>query len=95
MVYRDAIIFVKQAHVRVSTRHLTPDHNTTAKPGHALARPGHCLEEDAAPSLKVRQHAHVTCSLAQAFITRPQRHTRGHESTRQKCHIDSTETPPP
>ena len=54
----------------------------TAKPGHALARPGHCLERDANPSVKVRQHAHVTCSLAQALITRPQRHTGGYDSTR-------------
>ena len=28
-----------------------------------LARPGYCLEEDAEPSVKVRQHAHVTCGL--------------------------------
>ena len=38
--------FVKEAHVRASTRHLTPDRTTTAKPGHALARPGHCLVEE-------------------------------------------------
>lgn len=61
----------------------------------ALARPGHCLEEDAEPSVKVRQHAHVTRGLPQALITRPQRHTGGYESTRQKCHIDSAEAPPP
>ena len=47
------------------------------------------------PSVKVRQHAHVTRSLAQALITSPQRHTGGYESTRQKCHIDSAEAPPP
>ena len=67
----------------------------TAKPGHALARPGHCFEEDTDPSVKVRQHAHVTRSMAQALIARPQHHTGGYESTRQKCHIDSTEAPPP
>ena len=66
-----------------------------AKPGHTLARPGHYLEEDAAPSVKVRQHAHITCSLTQALITRPQSHTGGYDSTRQKCRIDSTEAPPP
>ena len=38
--------FVKEAHVRASTRHLTPDRTTTAKPGHALARPGHCLIQE-------------------------------------------------
>ena len=54
----------------------------TAKPGHALARPGHYLEEDADSSVKVRQYAHVTRSLAQALITRPQRHTGGYDSTR-------------
>ena len=53
------------------------------------------LEEDAEPSVKVRQHAHVTCSLAQALITRPQRHTGGYDSTRHKRHVDSTEAPPP
>ena len=47
-----------------------------------LARPGHRLERDANPSVKVRQHAHVTCSLAQALIARPQRHTGGYDSTR-------------
>ena len=67
----------------------------TAKPGHALARPGHCLEEDAEPSVKVRQYAHVARCLPQALITRPQRHTGGHDDTRQKCHIDSAEAPPP
>ena len=54
----------------------------TAKPGHALERPGHYLEEDAAPSVKVRQHAHVTRSLPQALITRPQSHTGRYDSTR-------------
>ena len=34
----------------------------TAKPGHALARPGHGLVS-AHSSVKVRQHAHVTCGL--------------------------------
>ncbi len=67
----------------------------TARPGHALARPNHCLEEDAEPSVKVRQHAHVTRSLPQALITRPQHHTRGYDSTRHKRHVDSTEAPPP
>ena len=55
---------------------------STAKPGHTLGHPGLCLEEDADPSVKVRQHAHVTPSMAQALITRPQRHTGGYESTR-------------
>ena len=54
----------------------------TAKPGHALARPGHYLEEDAAPSVKVRQHAHIMRSLPQALITSPQRHTGRYDSTR-------------
>ena len=84
--YRDGLHFGRFADFRPPL---------TAKPGHALARPGHCLEEDAAPSVKVRQYAHVTRSLAQALITRPQRYTGGHDNTRQKCHIDSTEAPPP
>ena len=66
-----------------------------AKPGHTLARPGRCLVQSSPTSLKVCQHAHVTCSLAQALITRPQRHTGGYDSTRQKCHIDCPEAPPP
>ena len=60
-----------------------------------LARPGYCLEEDAEPSVKVRQHAHVTRSLAQALIARPQRHTGGHDDARQERRVDRTETPPP
>ena len=67
----------------------------TAKPGHALARPGHRLEEDTDSSVKVRQHAHVACSLSQALITSPQRHTGGYESTRQERRVDSTEPPAP
>ena len=54
----------------------------TVKPGHALARPGYRLEEDAAPSVKIRQHAHITRSLPQALITSPQRHTGRYDSTR-------------
>lgn len=60
-----------------------PRTRPTAKPGHTRARPGHRLEEDAAPSVKVRQHAHVTRSLAQALVTRPQRYTGTHDNTRQ------------
>jgi len=54
----------------------------TSKPGHTLARPGHCFKEDAESSVKVRQHAHITRSLPQALITSPQRHTGGYDSTR-------------
>ena len=55
----------------------------TAKPGHALARPDQCLEEDMDLSVKLRQHTHVTCSLPQVLITSPQRHTGAYDSTRQ------------
>ena len=68
---------------------------STAKPGHTLARPGYCLEEDANPSVKARQHAHIACSLAQALITRPQRHTGGYDDARQERRIDSTESSTP
>ena len=60
----------------------------------ALARPGHG-HVSAYSSVKVRQHTHVTCGLAQALVTRPQRHTGGHDNARQERHIDSAEAPPP
>ena len=70
-------------------------HVRSERPGHALARPGYCHQEDTEPSVKVRQHAHVTRSLPQALITRPQHHTGGYDGTRHKRHVDSTEAPPP
>ena len=70
-------------------------HARSKRSGHALPHPGLYLEEDAESSVKVRQHVHVTRSLPQALITSPQCHTGGYESTRQKCHINSAEAPPP
>lgn len=60
----------------------------------ALARPGHGLVS-AHSSVKVRQHAHVTCGLTQALIARPQRHTGGHDYARQERRVDSAEAPAP
>ena len=91
--YRLSVAMATHYH-RVTGDTLHTRTGSTAKPGHALARPGHGLVS-AYSSVKVRQHAHVTCSLAQALITSPQRHTGGHDSTRQERHIDSTEAPPP
>ena len=59
-----------------------------------LARPGHRLV-NAHSSVKLRQHAHVTCGLTQALIACPQRHAGGHDDARQERRVDSTEPPAP
>ena len=71
---------------------LTANSAPTATPGHAPARPGLVRMRT---SVKLRQHAHVTCGLTQALIARPQRHAGGHDDARQECRIDSTEPPAP